>query len=80
MPDPIVLSPDKKIVFDIINRFFKGENINIDPDLLFKILYTSSSDISMVDKYYLIPMIMYIIRDEIEKISMNKSIINRRLT
>lgn len=80
MPDPIILSPDKKVIFDIINRFFKGNPITIDPDLLFKILYTEASDISLLDKYYYIPIIMYIIRDEIEKISMNKSIINRRLT
>lgn len=79
MPEPIVLSPDKKVIFDLINRFFKGDTINVDPDLLFKILYTETSDISILDKYYYIPIVMYIIREEIEKISMNKSIINRRL-
>lgn len=73
------LSPEKRIIYDIVNRYIKGQPLDIDPDIIFSILYNKSSDLSLLDKYYYIPMVMFIIKAEIDRLTVNHAIVNRRL-
>lgn len=63
------MHPEKKMAYDTIARFIKGGHTDITDEELYNIMY--SDYLSDAERYYMVPMALYITSLEMKKLSSN---------